>query len=518
MSTSVMAGCVLLGVAASIGRFAATTRSGRMVRRRLTAVPQSDRESPERFGRLTGPLARADIALSPVDAMRLATAATISAVAVGAVVGGPVAGAVLGVVTGIAGPVALLLLDSRRDRRADAGVPDLLDDVARALRSGAAPASALEEAASGAAPSPTRAEACRVVDDIGSGLGLVEALDRWQERRPSGPVRLTVAALAIGVSTGGVRSRAIEAVGATLREGQAVDQEARALATQARSSAVVIALAPIGFATLATLTDVKAGAFLLGTPVGAACLVAGLFLDGLGAWWMHRITSPAAVGETSSPTTVTEPVSDRGDGGARTWPSPRVSSRRVTAVALVAVFLSVSVNPVLGVAVVAAAVVRARNAPQRASRAQEAAIRDQLPEVVDLLALGVGAGLTMPDAVGVVADRAPGPLGDSLATVGREVNRGAPVADALERARQRCGSQSSGLFAALVASDRHGSPLAPALDRLGHQARLDRRRAAEERARHVPVKLLFPLVVCVLPAFGLLTVVPLLVNSLGTLR
>jgi tight adherence protein C len=162
--------------------------------------------------------------------------------------------------------------------------------------------------------------------------------------------------------------------------------------------------------------------------------------------------------------------------------------------------------------------VRSWHAPRRAHRAAEAAIRDQLPEVIDLVALGVGAGLTMPDAVRVVADRARGPVGVSLATVGREVDRGAAVADALERARQRCGSQSAGLVAALVASDRYGSPLAPALDRLGHQARLDRRRAAEERARHVPVKLLFPLVVCVLPAFGLLTVVPLLVNSLGTLR
>ena len=44
-----------------------------------------------------------------------------------------------------------------------------------------------------------------------------------------------------------------------------------------------------------------------------------------------------------------------------------------------------------------------------------------------------------------------------------------------------------------------------------------RRREAEERARRLPVQLLFPLVVCVLPAFGLLAVVPLLAGSLPAL-
>jgi len=58
----------------------------------------------------------------------------------------------------------------------------------------------------------------------------------------------------------------------------------------------------------------------------------------------------------------------------------------------------------------------------------------------------------------------------------------------------------------LAGAERYGTPLLPALDRLALDARLDRRRRAEEAARRVPVKLLFPLVLCVLPAFGLLTV------------
>jgi tight adherence protein C len=74
------------------------------------------------------------------------------------------------------------------------------------------------------------------------------------------------------------------------------------------------------------------------------------------------------------------------------------------------------------------------------------------------------------------------------------------------------------LVRALTSSERYGVPLRDALDRLAVEVRLDRRRRAEEAARRVPVKLLFPLVLCVLPAFALLTVVPLLVGAFRSLR
>jgi pilus assembly protein TadC len=67
----------------------------------------------------------------------------------------------------------------------------------------------------------------------------------------------------------------------------------------------------------------------------------------------------------------------------------------------------------------------------------------------------------------------------------------------------------------LVASERLGAPAGPALTRLAHDVRADLRRQSEARARTLPVKLLFPLVFLVLPAFGLLTVVPALLTALS---
>ena len=80
----------------------------------------------------------------------------------------------------------------------------------------------------------------------------------------------------------------------------------------------------------------------------------------------------------------------------------------------------------------------------------------------------------------------------------------------IARAREATGLRDSG-----GESFREGLGILTAA--LAREARLDRRRRAEARARRVPVLLLFPLVLCVLPAFGLLTVVPLLVGSLPDL-
>jgi len=70
------------------------------------------------------------------------------------------------------------------------------------------------------------------------------------------------------------------------------------------------------------------------------------------------------------------------------------------------------------------------------------------------------------------------------------------------------------LTEALRTSAQLGAPVAPALGRLAVDVRADLRRRAEARARSVPVWLCFPLVLCILPAFALLTVVPVVLDGL----
>ena len=153
---------------------------------------------------------------------------------------------------------------------------------------------------------------------------------------------------------------------------------------------------------------------------------------------------------------------------------------------------------------------------RRAPRRTEDALRAALPDVVDLFRLAVGAGLSIHQSVEVVAACAPDPIGSALREARRQVLLGVRLGDALQ-GLHALGDPARPLVSALIGSARYGSPLSVALDRVAVDARLLRRRRAEERARRLPVQLLFPLVMCVLPAFGLLAVVPLLAGSLPSM-
>lgn len=159
----------------------------------------------------------------------------------------------------------------------------------------------------------------------------------------------------------------------------------------------------------------------------------------------------------------------------------------------------------------------ARVSHLRAARTRDRRVADALPDAVDLLLLSTSAGLTLPIAHPLVAERVAQPLADALRAAHHEAALGRPRADALIDALAPLGDRALSVGYALADHLRYGAPIVPTLERLSGELRLDRRRRAEQDARRVPVRLLAPLIVCVLPAFALLTVVPLLAASLRQL-
>ncbi|MBI2710798.1 MAG: type II secretion system F family protein [Actinobacteria bacterium] len=157
--------------------------------------------------------------------------------------------------------------------------------------------------------------------------------------------------------------------------------------------------------------------------------------------------------------------------------------------------------------------VRAR----QARRTAESAMLAELVHVADLLVLAFGAGLTVPLALDLVGERASGPVGRGLGAAQRRAALGQALPDELERAAAALGSDARRLANLLAGALRTGAPLLDPLERLGAELRADQRRAAEERARRLPVRMLFPLVLCLLPAFVVLTVVPVLLSAMGRL-
>ena len=139
-------------------------------------------------------------------------------------------------------------------------------------------------------PAPIGPDLTGVVHEAELGVPLREALASWSHHRRSPSLALAVTALDLAAGAGGSQVRALAGVSATVRDRRALDGEVRALATQARVSAAVLVIAPVGFAAVVAVSDPQTSTFLLRTGPGLACLFVGGALNGLGAWWMRHLT------------------------------------------------------------------------------------------------------------------------------------------------------------------------------------------------------------------------------------
>jgi tight adherence protein B len=174
---------------------------------------------------------------------------------------------------------------SRRDHQ----MPGALERLATALRSGASLPQALREVGEALDP-PLGSEMATLARAAERGRPLRDVLDEWSATHDDPGTRLAATALVLATVVGSTPARAIDGVAATVRERLDLAAERRALAVQARTSALVLSVAPVGFAALLVVGDTAAAGFLLGTPAGWACLALGLALDVAGAWWMTRLS------------------------------------------------------------------------------------------------------------------------------------------------------------------------------------------------------------------------------------
>jgi tight adherence protein C len=168
----------------------------------------------------------------------------------------------------------------------------------------------------------------------------------------------------------------------------------------------------------------------------------------------------------------------------------------------------------VGVVAIGALAVARRRRARRIGQEQVAAAA--LPELLELLVALVRAGSVPAQAIRRLAPRAPAPLAGPLARVVARLDQGQRFADALHELADAVPPARPAVDL-LATADRYGLALAPVLDRLADEARAQRRRLGEAQARELPVRLAFPLVCCTLPSFAVLTVVPILVASLGSL-
>jgi tight adherence protein C len=193
------------------------------------------------------------------------------------------------------------------------------------------------------------------------------------------------------------------------------------------------------------------------------------------------------------------------------------AEQRAGAAALAGLVVGLVVHPVAGVFAAGAPWMVSRALEKRRAGLRAQAVDAQLPQLVDLLRLAVTAGLPARAAIIGVAPLLAGSVGSAVGRMVAVMDTGAPLAEAAGQLRA-LGPQAGVIADALVAAARHGTDLRPALDRLAADLGDRRRRQAEIRVRRIPVTLVFPLALCVLPALGLLTIVPVAGTMLQSLQ
>jgi tight adherence protein C len=140
-------------------------------------------------------------------------------------------------------------------------------------------------------------------------------------------------------------------------------------------------------------------------------------------------------------------------------------------------------------------------------------IRKDLPDALDLLTITVEAGLAFDAAMTQVARNTEGPLAEEFYRVLQEIQLGVARGEALQTMADRVDLEELNTFvSAITQADSLGIPIAQVLRIQAKEMRIKRSQRAEEAAMKVPVKILFPLIFCILPALFVVVMGPAGIN------
>ena len=141
--------------------------------------------------------------------------------------------------------------------------------------------------------------------------------------------------------------------------------------------------------------------------------------------------------------------------------------------------------------------------------ARQKEIRNSLSDTLDLLTISVEAGLSLNAALARVVQNTPGVLSQEFARMLQEIQLGVSRSEAFRNLGARTDVEELNAFTlAMIQADVFGVSIANVLRTQAVQLRIKRRQRAEKEAQGTPVKIVFPLILCILPALFIVIVGP----------
>lgn len=198
-------------------------------------------------------------------------------------------GLLLGAVAGYALPaLALRMLASRRARKFESLLPDVLMLVATSLSSGFSLPQALDSVARDSAE-PAAKEFSRALAETRIGADLSDALERMATRMASENLRWTVMAIRIQRDVGGNLAETLRTTAKTLRERESLKRQVKALSAEGRLSAYILIALPIGVFFYSMLVNYEYVSLLWTHPLGLMMMGGGIVAMFIGIFWMRKV-------------------------------------------------------------------------------------------------------------------------------------------------------------------------------------------------------------------------------------
>ncbi len=195
----------------------------------------------------------------------------------------------LGLASAVGVPLWVLgFLAKRRTNKFTAAFSDAMDIIVRGIKSGLPVHDCLKIIAR-EAPEPLRSEFQRLVENIGMGMTLDQALEKLLEHMPTSEVRFFAIVMNIQQKTGGNLAEALNNLSTVLRSRKLMREKIKALSSEATASAMIIGSMPPGVIVLITVTTPAYMQPMFTDNRGKLMLLVSAIVMAIGVWVMRRM-------------------------------------------------------------------------------------------------------------------------------------------------------------------------------------------------------------------------------------